>query len=464
MANNFLKKADYFWLFSVKTFFFFLFLLGIWIFLLSDNFSVPFGYGGDLIGLDHYFRLEKVVFNIFAPLDSGLKVFANWITPSTKSPISILILLVLITHLVCSFVAVCFLCQVFSRVRQLQLLVFLGLILEPLSLSLLLSGHITFIPSMALLLSITCIKRKHSSLVFIGCLLLISLINLYLTIPFVLFYLVFSLPHIFLLKNKDQINRLIKNLIIILFFISLKCLLNFIDPELFTKNFLDASLEIRGNASGVFPLNFVIPDSLNIFSTFFLSLKNQYFQYLNIPESNYFFGYLPLFLLIRSSFLNFRDTLCAGTIYLLLLLFLAFPPHSDAFGFRIYFPSFFVNEVVPELRILSRNAASINIIFWLYFLWRHHGVWVKCRPLLFSLLLLQLPFFVQKISFMEPNYTAELKECGLNEGRKILLEKQSWDKMYCRKLEISPNLCQYAVLNTIDQQRNFEICKVSSVQ
>ena len=62
---------------------------------------------------------------------------------------------------------------------------------------------------------------------------------------------------------------------------------------------------------------------------------------------------------------------------------------------------------------------------------------------------------------MEPDYNVEIKECDLNEVRTKSFEIESWDDMYCRNSKIPQKFCQYSVLNTIDQQRNFQICRVN---
>ena len=307
---------------------------------------------------------------------------------------------------------------------------------EPLTMSLLLSGHFTFLPAIAILGChwMTKARLLLQILIFIG----VSSINPYLS-PLMQIYFLYRL-----LLAKD------KTASVGLFIVFVPAIVSVALTHIFDLSLIeimyDTSAGDRTLKSGIFPANLLIPDPVS--APFIpIEIKNAAYWYLNVPESNYFVGFFILYfgtISLSQKRIHIKPLLFFGALY----LFYSFPPSTTISGVTIYFPSFVTFDVLqPEYKVISRTACLINIVllhFLLDRLKRPSASWV-----IWLLVILTLP---KSLPSWEPSSLIERQgDCG----RSYHIASE-WNSYYCRQI----SECSINVAPTLSSNLTFEVCRV----
>ena len=307
---------------------------------------------------------------------------------------------------------------------------------EPLTMSLLLSGHFTFVPAIAILGCHWMTKARPliQVLIFIG----IASVNPYL-IPLTQIYFLYRL-----LLAKDKSARFGLFIAFVPAIVS-AALAHIFDFSLIEIMY-DTSMGDRILKSGIFPANLFIPDPV---STPFIpiEIKNTTYWYLNVPESNYFVGFFVLYfgaVSLSQKRIHIKHLLFFGALY----LFYSFPPSTTIAGVTIYFPSFVAfNVLQPEYKVISRTACLINIVL-LHFLFDRQD---KPAPSWIVWLLLILTFPKSLPSWDPSRVVEHQKDCG--RSYHIATE---WNSYYCHGV----SECPINVAPTLSSKLTFEVCRV----
>jgi hypothetical protein len=298
------------------------------------------GYGGDQIGLIDFFNAQnEVQLKNLGLYDFVIKKIAILFESGFYSQ-SFLTFSAIAINLLFSLSLRPLLIRLFQLNINNSYFATLLIALEPLTISLILSGHIAFFPALPFYLTLKFFN--HSSFLNLIVLGIIFLINPYLCIGYIILSLLVDMT----LKNKNRI--------IFYFIISLLLIVKHIlEKYIFEYHLFDLSNRLI--PSGIYPVNFFLPDINSFVGALFTVQKNYLFTYLNVPESNYSLLILIVLLIFTFNFKSINNIIKIISIFILLSLIFCFPPYTSKYG-GIFFPSILLNELLPELRIISRNS------------------------------------------------------------------------------------------------------------
>ncbi|MBT8579365.1 hypothetical protein G6646_00220 [Polynucleobacter paneuropaeus] len=393
------------------------------------------GYGGDQIGLYNLFNEKSNIYiNAFGVYDYLTKIILLSIGKMTPSAgVFLLFLIPFLLNLMAGYISRFLLVKYRIIKEEYSWLWLIIVSFEPLTISLLLSGHTAFMPLLPLMLVLILFNKNY--LYSFIALIFIFIVNPYLCIGFLIFSVLFD----FYGKKSNRYKFYFGILIAI--FIKL----NF---EIFTDHYLDNligfDISTRLNSSGISPINLFIPDINSFIGNFFINFKNRYYTYLNVPESNY--SIIILILL----FLFIKPKRISELIIIpILLLFLCFPIHTQFLN-GIYFPSYIYNFILPELRILSRNFSYLYIIFAIKIIGQININYKSCLILIILMILL-MPLSL-------PNYDINnliLKKCEINFP---LQKNDPWAEYYSKYFNIDINYYNVLVKETLDNSKILYFC------
>lgn len=315
-----------------------------------------FGFGGDVYGLhlDYY----KLAHNLYSfsfgnALDGGLKSVAYILADDFSQFLKLLqIKGFAINFIICVFIGLEILNRqsiVSQKKFDAQMLLFIILIsMHPYFLSTLLMGHTSFYAALPVLLALKSrsLIKQFSSTIFL------ILINPYLLTTF-----------IFVLATDLWLNASTtkKNLKPFLYFIAFS-LIALIIFKINADIIWTISPGRENMASGALPFHLFIPPPFTFAGFVPVEIINRITIYSNVPEMFLFVGWGALLII---PCLISRDTrqkaLKLMLICLVFYIMMIFPPKTDHFGTRIYFPSFINSLIFEQLRMISRNASGMGL-------------------------------------------------------------------------------------------------------
>jgi hypothetical protein len=368
-----------------------LILIGYFSLLIIINFSqfnqIP-GYGGDQLSIyDNFIENEA-----FATPFQGIGIADYYIKSlfryylSAKTSVLLLFVFPFVMNFAAAVGSVRILSEILGLNSNQRNLILILIWLQPLSISLMLSGHHTFVPALVLYASLV---SRNSSIYSILSVTILFFINPYLSFGF----LIISAGLDILIRN----SRRSMFFLTCLLFIFLKGLIDLyyiFDYSKFLQ--IDISDRVRGEGSGIYPLNWLMPDINSFVGFYFRDFKNAHYQYLNVPESNYTILMPIVFFCCIGARVSKYQLFKLLLLWCLLHMLLTFPPHTDRFG-GIYFPSYGLNMLLPELRIISRFSVFIDYLFFIYltskYLKVHLMKGILTPIILAALLPLNIPFY-----------------------------------------------------------------------
>jgi hypothetical protein len=211
------------------------------------------------------------------------------------------------------------------------------------------------------------------------------------------------------------------------------------------------------NPSGIFPLNLFLPDVNSLFGILFHDIKNNYFTYLNVPESNYSIIFLLVIyiLIVLNKNVNFYLVISVFLVFLVLNVLFTFPP-STRFIPNFYFPSILFNSLLPELKILSRNFIFIYDLTIIYTVINFQNYFnypnVKYKLIFLSLFLLplNLPYF----SLNDDNFV--LCNPAIVYAYKFDYWSYYYSTYFNKEIVVMPTLNSSGILNSCLGLINFE--------
>ena len=421
---------------NAKIVFFTIYLLFTSQFLFYSFHHQVIGYGGDQIGLIDFFnRHPDIKIHQLGVYDFILKLLANYFELGVNS-LTFLTFSAITINYFSALLLRPYLIKLFNINENNSYLSSLLIACEPLTISLILSGHVAFFPAVAFLFSLI---FSYRSFIWnlIGIIILFFL-NPYLCIG----YLIFSTLLDIYLRNTNRINFYI----IIFIFLVIKFIFERYVFETYTFNFFDIVISNRLVPSGIFPLNYFFPDTNSLIGRFFIDGKNIFYTYLNVPESNYSLIILFVFILFSKNDINHQNLFIWVVLFLAAAFLTCFPPYTTKFG-GIYFPTIIINQLLPELRIISRNSSYIYCFALVFLISR---LKINFSPLLFFTLVVFLP-----LHFPHYNPTEiDIKECVDHKSLTIHSD-DPWNMYYSRyfgyKIIVSP---------TLNESLQFSTCRL----
>lgn len=308
-------------------------------------------------------------------------------------------------------------------------------IFEPLTFSLLLSGHVFFLTNLPIYLAARSQAKGLGT--FILSTVIVGYINPYLLLGYISAIAYFEYGAMRPVYDK----AVVRFLLLILVLGVLKLIAEVVEPKALAT-YVGLNQDNRLIPSGVFPLNFLLPDTSSILGLSTIDLKNSLFTYLNVPEANY-----SLLTLIFVSFFVGRRSWKSLLLLMAFILLFCLPPKTSAFG-GVVFPSHLLNVTLPELRILSRFFSSFYLIGAIHLVrLTNLDFKKKFTTLSFILgLVLTLPLAYPKF-FLD---TKNIVLCENFEGVNWLPRNSPWSqyysKFFAREVKVSTTLGKGRVL------------------
>lgn len=434
--NNFLniKIFKYFYIFYVVYFF-----LTSTIYAFREGF-LP-SYGGDVVGLYNLYKFSyEIKFNGFGIFDYFSKLLASKLSSPIASVLFLIYLPILI-NIISGFYVRKKLVTAYKLDDNLSWLLLSLIVFEPLTFSLQLSGHTLYIPLLPLAVSLF-LQYSNTFSNIIGVF-FIAIINPYLIPAFLIFSIFFDL------KSKNKIRIYFYLLISILFLLKV-FLEHLFDFRII--NFFGIDIKNRMNPSGIFPLNFLLPDINSFSGIYTMDIKNKYYTYLNVPEANYscliFLGILALYF-NRNKIEIIKILLC----FFIFSIILCLPPETRWLP-NFYFPTYLYNFVLPELRIISRNFSFLYIIS-IIGLFQLATNYFNPKDYIFFIffILLFFPFNPPKIKMENLSYIQCQDEKYSRSFLLNNLDSSSWDSYYSSYFNKKA-----AAFPVLDHSHNIKYC------
>ena len=324
-------------------------------------FPYDLGFGGDIYGLhlDYYKIAHKHhSFSLGNSIDLSLKIIAYIASDNFSEFLKFLqIKGYVINFIFCSLIIK----EIQKRqttfnvssAYPISILLTILISFHPYFLSTILMGHTSFYAALPVLLAL----KSHTTIRQCSSIVILALVNPYLITTY-LFILVLDLW-----LNRSNNKRVIKQFLYFLIF-CLGCLV----IVKWSANLIWIESPGRTNIpTGALPHHLLIPPTFSVAGFIPISFINKITIYSNVPEMFLFIGWGSLLiipcLVARETR---RKTLQLIFLCFLFYILLVFPPKTDHFGSRIYFPSYLNALFLEQLRMISRNANAIGFAVLLF--------------------------------------------------------------------------------------------------
>lgn len=418
----------------------FLVLVLLWVSWLSCVPATYIGFGGDQIGLLADLRVfnPATAFAELRLLDFGWKYLLWALNLTDRQILFMNIMVPILVNTISALIAMRFWIERTQPHPGLAFLATALVVAEPLTLSLTLSGHFFWLPHLSFLVA----TRTFTRPLWIVCsaALALGVLNPYLTIIYFIFVVGF------VVEAHDQSRT--KVLLFVLCLVIIKLGFNYLAPD-FTSWLLnrDFGSPDRAQISGIFPGNFFMPGIGTLAGYFSQDFKNNYFIYLNVPESNYSLLGLLSFFFIASY--RIKVVVRLGAFLLIYALFL-FPPETS-FVPGLIFPSILLDILVPEMNIFSRLTYGLYVSLVLILLVNAESVNFKQVSSRIRMVLAWIFVLVFVVPVNPPRGSLELAmitvpECAIepNQAPRPYFDYWSsyYTKYYGRKILVKPTLAE----------------------